>query len=53
MKKNVAYIILVLVFFVGLGVMLYPTISDYVNSKVQSKAIVDYEATLSQMTEKD
>lgn len=53
MKKNVAYIILVLVFFVGLGVMLYPTISDYVNSKAQSKAIVDYEATLSQMTEKD
>lgn len=53
MKKNVAYIILVLVFFVGLGVMLYPTISDYVNSKVQSKAIVDYEAALSQMTEKD
>lgn len=53
MKKNVVYIILVLVFFVGLGVMLYPTISDYVNSKVQSKAIVDYEATLSQMTEKD
>ena len=53
MKKNVAYIILALVFLVGLGVMLYPTISDYVNSKVQSKAIVDYEATLSQMTEKD
>ena len=53
MKKNVAYIILALVFLVGLGVMLYPTISDYVNSKVQSKAIVDYEAALSQMTEKD
>lgn len=53
MKKNVAYIILALIFLVGLGVMLYPTISDYVNSKVQSKAIVDYEAALSQMTEKD
>ena len=31
MKKNKSTIILILVFFVGLSVMLYPTISDYVN----------------------
>ena len=31
MKKNKSTIILILVFFVGLSVMLYPTLSDYVN----------------------
>ncbi len=34
------------VFFIGLAVLLYPSISDYWNSLVQSKAIVDYEGSL-------
>ena len=39
MKKNKSTIILILVFFVGLSVMLYPTISDYVNQRNQSRAV--------------
>ena len=39
MKKNKCTIILILVFFVGLSMMLYPTISDYVNQRNQSRAV--------------
>lgn len=37
---------LLFIFFIGLSVMLYPALSDYWNSKTQSKAIVDYESML-------
>lgn len=53
MKKHISSIILVLVFFVGLSVMLYPTISDYINSKHQSRAIAEYNEMLANMTEDD
>ena len=45
MKKR-STIIMVLFFFMGLLVLLYPAISDFHNQKVQSKSIVDYEALL-------
>lgn len=53
MKKHLSTIILVLIFFVGLSVLLYPTISNYWNSRVQSKAIIDYEAAIKKMDKKD
>ena len=53
MKKNLSNIILVLVFLVGLSIILYPTISDYWNSKTQSKAIIDYEAALANLKPED
>lgn len=53
MKKHLSTILLVLVFLVGLCVLLYPAISDYWNSIVQSRAIVDYEAALQNLTQKD
>lgn len=53
MKKNLSTIFLVLMFFVGFSVLLYPTVSDYWNSKVQSRAIVDYEAVMQDMDQKD
>lgn len=53
MKKNISSIILVLVFFVGLCVMLYPTVSDYINTKHQSRAIAAYNEMLANMTEED
>lgn len=43
MKKNKTTIILVLFFFVGLSILLYPIISNFYNSKYQSSAIVDYK----------
>lgn len=39
-------IILVLVLLVGLSVMLYPTVSDWWNSKVQSRAIASYSEAI-------
>lgn len=52
-KRDYSTIILVLIFFIGLSVLLYPTISNYWNSKVQSRAIVDYEAMLANLTPED
>ena len=42
-NKHGFTIILVLIFLVGACVMLYPTISDYVNSKTQSRVVADYK----------
>lgn len=52
MKKN-RTIIMVLFFFMGLLVLLYPSISDFYNQKVQSKVIVDYEALLKDYSKED
>lgn len=41
-KKNGLTIVLVAVFLTGLGLILYPTVSDYWNSLHQSKAVVSY-----------
>lgn len=53
MKKHLSTILLVLIFLLGLCILLYPTISDYWNSKVQSRAIVDYETALQNLTTED
>lgn len=52
MKKNKT-IIMVLLFFMGLLVLLYPTLSDFYNQKVQSAAIDGYESLLKDYEEKD
>ena len=46
MQNKKTTIILLISFFIGLSVLLYPAISSYWNSKTQSEAIVDYEAML-------
>ena len=46
-------IALVAIFFVGLSVLLYPTISDFWNEKRQSKAIVDYDSYINNLTPED
>lgn len=46
MKKHLSTIILILIFFVGLSLLLYPTVSDYWNSFHQSKAIAGYVETI-------
>ncbi len=53
MKKNKSTIILILVFFVGLSVMLYPTLSDYVNQRNQSRAVASYAQDVDTMTDAD
>jgi sortase A len=42
MKKHLPTIILVLIFLIGLLVLLYPVISNYINSIHQSQAIAGY-----------
>ena len=53
MKKHLSTILLVGVFLLGLGILLYPSVSDYWNSMHQTRAISAYEDTLSNMTQKD
>ena len=53
MKKNKSTMILILVFFVGLSVMLYPTLSDYVNQRNQSRAVASYAQDVDSMTDAD
>ena len=50
---KIATLILLVVFFVGLSVLLYPAFSQYWNSKVQSKAVADYEHMLQSLTTAD
>ena len=52
MKKH-STIIMVLFFFMGLLVLLYPSISEFHNQKVQSKEIADYEYILEEIEEKN
>ena len=53
MKNRKTTIILLIVFFVGLSVLLYPALSSYWNSKTQSKAIYDYESMLANYKPED
>ena len=53
-KKNKwSTFILLLFFFIGLSVMLYPAISSYWNSLTQSAAITDYEKMLENLPKED
>ncbi|MBE6617076.1 MAG: class C sortase [Ruminococcaceae bacterium] len=52
-KHKWSTIILLAVFFVGLSVMLYPSLSSYWNSRTQSQAIIDYEKMLEAIPDKD
>ena len=42
MKKHLSTIILVFLLLLGIGILLYPTLSDYYNSFHQSRAIASY-----------
>lgn len=42
MKKHLSTILLVLILIIGIGILLYPTVSDYWNSFHQSRAIASY-----------
>lgn len=53
MRSRKIWIILTLGFLIGICVLLYPTFSNYWNSKTQSRAIVDYEAVLQYIEPED
>ena len=53
MQSKKSTIILLISFFIGLSVLLYPSVSSYWNSKTQSEVIVDYEAMLASYQPED
>lgn len=53
MRKHKTVIFLTLGFLIGVCVLLYPTFSDYWNSKTQSHAIDDYESVLDNLAPED
>lgn len=50
-KKRISLstVILIIILLVGISVMLYPTVSDWWNSRVQSYAIANYDAAVEEM----
>ena len=46
-------ILLVAIFFVGLSVLLYPTLSDFWNEKRQSQAIMNYDKLIEDLAPED
>ena len=53
MRSRKIWIILTLGFLVGVSVLLYPSFSDYWNSKTQSRAITNYESVLQSIEPED
>ena len=52
-KKNLTTIILIAILVAGLSLLLYPTVSNYVNEKNSARAISTYVEDLSEYTEED
>lgn len=48
---KISFILLMLVFTTGLAVMMYPIVSDYINSKHQSRSIETYDETINKMND--
>lgn len=53
MKKNLTTVILIIVFLAGLGLMMYPTVSDMINKAHQTVAIDSYEEEVSKLSNED
>ena len=53
MRRKLTTIIFVIILFIGIGIMLYPTFSDWWNQQHQTRAIAGYvEATKDLSAEK-
>lgn len=53
LKKQIPNIIFGLIFLVGLGIFLYPSVSNYINSKHQSRAVASYEGAIANISKED
>jgi sortase A len=51
MKKKRYNIVLTVAFFIGLSLLLYPTVSDYWNSFHQTRAIADYAESVAELAD--
>lgn len=52
-KEHLSSILLFLVFIVGLAIFLYPSVSNYINAKHQTRAIETYDKALNDLTRQD
>lgn len=52
-KINSSTIILLTAFLIGLGIVLYPSVSDYINARHQTRAIAGYREAVEDLTEED
>jgi sortase A len=53
MKKRFSTILLIIVFLAGLGLMMYPTISDVINKAHQSVVMSSYDEQVSNMSDEE
>lgn len=53
MKRKIFNILFALMFLIGFGILVYPTVSDQWNTYRQNKLISNYESTVKEMTEVD
>lgn len=53
MKRKIFNILFALMFLIGFGILVYPTVSDQWNTYRQNKLISNYESTVEEMTEVD
>ena len=53
LKKQIPNIIFGLIFVVGLCIFLYPSVSNYINSKHQSRAVSNYQEMINNISEED
>ena len=53
MKKRISGILLALVFLVGLGVLLYPTISSFISAQRAARTVAVYRSTLNSAKKED
>ena len=51
--KQLPNLIFTVIFVVGLGIFLYPSVSNYINTKNQSRAVSNYEQMMESFTEED
>ncbi len=52
-RGRLGTVVLVIVFLVGIGILLYPSISNWWNARVQSRAVAVYDEAVAAMDEAD
>jgi len=53
LNRKILKIILIITFFIGISILIYPFISQYHNSKVQSKVVKEYKNNIENIEKED
>lgn len=53
MKRNILKYTLTFTFFIGIGLLLYPFVSNYVNSRHQSRVVESYQDSVSKLDDSE